>query len=135
MEPDLEVVTSERPAPVWLLPLALLMAAATLIGSGLVASLAPHHPLWLIALNPLPRHLILVAPHTPFIPFVLVATLRGLFGCFVAFELGRHYGAQGMLGLDGGSNRATRMLQFATRMFARGSIVLLAIFPGVMTSA
>jgi membrane protein DedA with SNARE-associated domain len=91
------VVIQDAPRPpAWLMLEALLLTVASLAGLGLVAPLASPHPLWLIALNPLPRHLILVAPHTPFVPFVVVATLRGLFGCFVAFELGRYYGPQGV---------------------------------------
>jgi hypothetical protein len=123
-------------APTWLTLAALLLALATLAGLGLVASLAPHHPLWLIALNPLPRHLILVAPHTPLLPFVAVAGLRGLFGCFIAFELGRWYGPQGVASLElGGPSRASRIFRIATESFGRWSGVLLLVFPGVMTSA
>jgi membrane protein DedA with SNARE-associated domain len=122
--------------PAWLMSAALLLAAATLAGLGLVASLAPHYPLWLIALNPLPRHLILVAPHTPLLPFVAVAALRGLFGCFVAFELGRCYGPQGVASFElGGPSRAGRVFRLATEAFGRWSGVLLLVFPGVMTSA
>lgn len=115
---------------------ALLLAVVSLAGLGLVASLAQRHPLWLIALNPLPRHLILVAPHTPIVPFVAVAALRGLFGCFVAYELGRFYGPQGIAAFEAsGGSRARRMYRIAANAFDRWSRVLLSVFPGMMTSA
>jgi membrane protein DedA with SNARE-associated domain len=116
--------------------LALLVAAASIVGLGLVASLAPRHPLWLIALNPLPRHLILVAPHTPIVPFVAVAALRGLLGCFVAFELGRFYGPQGIAAFDvANASRANRVFRVAASAFERWSRLLLTVFPGMLTSA
>jgi membrane protein DedA with SNARE-associated domain len=115
---------------------ALLLAAASFAGLGLVASLAQRHPLWLIALNPLPRHLILVAPHTPIVPFVAIAALRGLFGCFVAFELGRFYGPQGVAAFEASNgSRANRLFRIAASAFERWSRVLLSVFPGMMTSA
>jgi membrane protein DedA with SNARE-associated domain len=133
---DASVVSVEAPRPsTWLVVGALLTAFATVVGLGAVASLAPHHPLWLIALNPLPRHLILVAPHTPLVPFVAVAVLRGLFGCLVAFELGRFYGPQGFPSIDEVKNpRANRMFRAVAKSFERWSQVLLLVFPGVMTS-
>jgi membrane protein DedA with SNARE-associated domain len=129
------IVAETERAPAWLPWAALLLVAATIAGALFVAPLAVHHPLWLIALNPLPRHLLLVAPRIPFPTFVLLASARGLFTCAVTFELGRCYGARGATMLLGHSTRGGSMLRGLQRLFARWSALALLIFPGIASSA
>jgi hypothetical protein len=92
--PNVVLTTQVPRPPVWLMLAGGLWLLSTVIGALSVASLALHHPLWLIALNAWPRHLLLVAPYAPPVPFVAVATLRGLMTCFVVYEFARHYGAR-----------------------------------------
>ena len=118
----------------WLLPAAGVIVAATWIGMLLAPTLAKDHPLWLIALNPWPRHQLLVAPHSPPIPFIALASLRGLAACVVAYELGRHYGEFAGSYFEGRSPGAGATFRTTKRLFGRWSPLLLVIFPGPMTS-
>jgi membrane protein DedA with SNARE-associated domain len=128
-------VETALPRPrVWLLPAAGLLVAATVMGAVLAAPLALDHPLWLIALNPWPRHLLLVAPHSPMVPFIALASLRGLASCVVTYELGRHYGARAGAYMEGRSARGGATFRAASKLFGRWSPVLLTVFPGATTS-
>jgi len=109
--------------------------AATSVGAALAPYLAVHHPLLLIALNPWPRHLILVAPHTPLVPFVAVAALRGLLSCVVSFEVGLRYGPQGVRLFERKSPRIGSFLRHFERIFARAAPLFLFVSPGPMTSS
>lgn len=124
------------PAPMGralLIGVGLLFGAATL-GAALAPWLAVHHPLVLIALNPWPRHVILVAPHTPMVPLVLIASLRGLFSCVVTYEVGRHYGPQGIQLFERRSPRLAGFVRAFERMFSRAAPVFLVLSPGPLTS-
>lgn len=132
---DIPVQQPQSPRPrAWLLPAAGLIVAATAIGAALAPSLALHHPLWLIALNPWPRHQLLVAPHSPAVPFIALVTLRGLATCVVAYELGRHYGVRAGAYFEASSARAAGSFRTAQKLFGRWSPLLLTVFPGPMTS-
>jgi membrane protein DedA with SNARE-associated domain len=122
------------PPPPWLLPLAALLVGATLLGSALSPYLAINHPLLLLLLNPLPRHLILVAPYTEFAPFLAVASLRGLLACAVAYELGRHYGEGDDSFLAQRFPNGIRNLRSLSRVLGRLTPLLLLVMPGMLTS-
>jgi membrane protein DedA with SNARE-associated domain len=113
--------------------IAVLFGAATL-GAALAPYLAVRHPLILIALNPWPRHVILVAPHTPLIPLVLVVAFRGLFSCIVAFEVGKHYGQRGIELFESRSPRIAGYLRAFERVFSRAAPAFLVLSPGPLTS-
>jgi membrane protein DedA with SNARE-associated domain len=130
---------ASRPPPIaagprWVLWAAGAVVVATFVGAALSPYLAVHQPLWLLALNPWPRHQILVAPHIAFAPFVAVVTLRSLFTCLVAYELGKHYGARGTAYIAGRSPETGRTLVLFEQLFGRFSSVLLVVVPGLMTS-
>jgi hypothetical protein len=107
---------------------------ATMLGAALAPYLAVKYPLVLIALTPWPRHVILVAPHTPLIPIVLVVAFRGLFACIVAFEVGRHYGPQGIQLFERRSPRIAGFLRAFERVFLRAAPAFLLLSPGPLTS-
>lgn len=111
------------------------LVVSSLVGTAMAPYLAVHYPLVLVALAPLPRHLILVAPHTPIVPFVLVATLRGLLSCIVAFEVGLRYGPQGVRMFERKSPRIGGFLRYFEQVFARAAPLFLLIAPGPMTSS
>lgn len=121
-------------APRWVLWGAGAVVVATLVGAALSPYLAVHQPLWLLALNPWPRHQILVAPHVPFTPFVALVTARSLFTCVVAYELGKHYGSRGTAYIAGRSPETGRALVLFEQLFGRFSSVLLVVAPGLLTS-
>lgn len=122
-------------APRWLLWAAGAIVVATLVGAALSPYLAVHQPLWLLALNPWPRHQILVAPHISFVLFVALVTVRSLFTCLIAYELGKHYGARGTAFIAGRSPETGRTLVLFEQLFGRFSSVLLVVAPGLLTAA
>jgi membrane protein DedA with SNARE-associated domain len=129
------VAAAPEPSPVWLLGMATALVVVTMLGTALSPYLAVHHPLWLLALNPWPRHQLLVAPHTPAIPFIAIASLRGLLSCAVFYELGRHYGVRTITFLESRSPQSGRFLRAAEEAFEKFSLLLLVAAPGVLTSA
>ncbi len=83
---------------------AVLGAAAALSALGLVTTalspaLASRHPLWLLALEAPIRNMLL-ASRVAIVPFLLVVTLRRLFGAVLYFLLGRWYGDAAVLWLE-----------------------------------
>jgi hypothetical protein len=118
----------------WLWVAAALVATAS-VGAALAPYLAIHHPLLLLALTPWPRHMILVAPLVPMVPFVVVTTLRAFAGCAVGFEVGSRYGKDGLGLLEARSARLGRVLTAVERVFRRASVPLMMIAPGPLTGA
>jgi hypothetical protein len=104
------------------------------LGMAFAPYLAVRHPLLLIALNPWPRHVILVAPHTPMIPLVLIAAFRGLCSAIVAYEVGIHYGPQGIELFERHSPRLANFVRAFERIFSRAAPLFLFLSPGPMTS-
>lgn len=122
------------PPPAWLLPAAGAIVAITLLGSAMSPYLATNYPLVLLLLNPMPRHLILVAPTTDFVPFMVVASLRSLLANAIAYELGRHYGARDDSLLAQRFPNGTRSLRSLEKVLGRGTPLLLIVMPGFLTS-
>jgi membrane protein DedA with SNARE-associated domain len=125
----------DSPAPAWLLWAAGILVGSTLLGAALSPVLAVHHPLWLLVLNSWPRHQILVSPRIPFLPFVLIVSLRGLYACWVSYHLGKHYGLRGVAYMAGRSPETGRIVQALERAFGRFSALFLVVAPSVWTSA
>jgi len=121
--------------PVWLGVAAGVLVAATALGAALAPYLAVHHPYWLLALNPWPRHQILVAPHTSLAPFIAVVALRGLYACWVAYQLGKHYGARGSALLEGRAPSLGQAVRMTEQLFERAAGLALLCLPGLLTSA
>lgn len=135
---DAELAThhpSTSPAPRWLVVSGIAVAVSTALGAALAPYLLIEHPLWLLALNPWPRHQVLVAPQSNVLPFVLIVGARSLASCAVSFELGRYYGVRGAAMLEGHAPDFGRMLRTVEQLFGRFWAVLLVLAPGWLTSA
>ncbi len=118
---------------------ALLAALAALFGTAMLGTalapfLAVHHPLILIALNPYPRHIILVAAHTPMIALVAVAASRSLISCVISYEVGRHYGPKGVQLFERKSPRMGSFVRGFEKVFRRAAPAFLVLAPGPLTS-
>ena len=122
-------------APRWLIAAGVAIAVATGLGAAFAPYLLVHHPFWLLALNPWPRHQLLVAPEAKIVPFVAVVVVRGMLSCAVAFEIGRSYGTRGVALIEGRSSESGRFLRAIEQLFGRFSVAFLLFTPGWFTSA
>jgi membrane protein DedA with SNARE-associated domain len=122
-------------APRWLIVAGVALAVATGLGAAFAPYLLVHHPFWLLALNPWPRHQLLVAPEAHIVPFVVVVVVRGMLSCAVSLEIGRCYGTRGVALIAGRSGESGRLLRAIERLFARFSLAFLLFTPGWFTSA
>ena len=129
------VAASHVPAPTWLVWGAGAVAVATVLGAAFAPYLLVHHPFWLLALNPWPRHQLLVAPQSSVWPFVSIVGVRSLLSCAISFELGRHYGVRGAALLEGHAPDFGRVLRTVEQLFGRFWALLLVLTPGWLTSA
>lgn len=107
---------------------------ATMLGVSFALTLAVYSPLLLIALAPLARHIILVAPYTELQWLVPIAALRGTLTCAVAFEVGRVYGPQGIRLFERRSPRLGRWLRMFERAYGAAAPLFLLVMPGPLTS-
>jgi membrane protein DedA with SNARE-associated domain len=125
----------QDPAPAWLVWAAATLALATAAGAVAAPYLAVNHPYWLLALNAFPRHQLLVAPHLEVAPFVTLVAFRGLFTCWISYELGRHYGVRGTAALEGRMPSFGRTLRVFEQYFGRFSHLIVLFVPGFLSSA
>ncbi len=109
------------------------LGAGTLIGVGSSLYLVNNYPLLLIALSPLGRHLILVAPIVNPYAFVAVAVSRRAALSVPCFYLGRALGPIAVQWLESRSPRAGQAIRWLERLFRRfekASFALVFLFPG-----
>ncbi len=98
-------------------------------GSAFAPALLTYSPLLLVALSPLPRHLVLVAPITSFAPFVLVALARGLISAAVAYWVGVSYGKSGLQWIEPRYPRLRKWVRWLERTFDRVGPVVVLVSP------
>ena len=89
-----------------------LLATGSLVGVASSLYLVSHYPLLLIALSPIERHLILVAPLLNPVAFVAVAVTRRVAFCVPCFFLGRAAGRYGLEWLKARSPRSARLIHW-----------------------
>lgn len=111
------------------------LSAGSIAGAASVLYLANHYPLLLIALSPIGRHLILIAPTVAPAPFVAVATLRSLAFYVPCYLLGRALGAKGLEWLETRNPKVARWVHWLNRLFQRARYPAVFLFPGPIMSA
>ena len=113
------------------------LGTCSLIGVASSLYLSVHYPLFLIALSPLGRHLILVAPTVDPFAFVAVGMSRRLAFYIPCFYLGRALGPTAIDWLEARVPRAGRFYRWLERLFKRASHLVVFLFagPGVSTIA
>jgi membrane protein DedA with SNARE-associated domain len=111
-----------------------LLATASLVGVVSSLYLVSHYPLLLIALSPIERHLILVAPLLNPIAFVAVAVTRRLAFCVPCFFLGRAVGRYALQWLEARAPRSARWIRWIERLFERASYPVVFLLPGAPAS-
>jgi membrane protein DedA with SNARE-associated domain len=97
------------------------LGSASLVGVAFSLYLVNHFPLLLIALSPLGRHLVLVAPIVDPTAFVLVAVARRMAFYLPSYTLGRALGPAGILWIEARSARFGVFVRWLERIFARAS--------------
>lgn len=121
--------------------LPLILGTAGVLGVGgvtgvaLAPTLLTYSPLLLIALAPLGRHLVLAAPVTEFVPFLLVATARRVVTCLLAYLVGRAYGESGIAWVQTRYPRAGRFVRGLEWLFRRAGPLVLLVAPGPIVCA
>jgi hypothetical protein len=97
------------------------LGSASLLGVAFSLYLVNHYPLLLIALSPLGRHLVLVAPIVDPAAFLLVAVARRMVFYLSCFGLGRALGPAGIVWIEARNARFGRFVRWLERLFARAS--------------
>ncbi|MBK8998779.1 MAG: hypothetical protein IPM35_23905 [Myxococcales bacterium] len=115
------------------------VALSNAVGTALSPYLVVEHPLWLVAISPEGRHVVLAAPSVPAALLVVVGTLRRLLGIVAGFGLGLLYGEAAVRWAEQRAPRFSRFILFLERMFARFGVYLLFLVPlpsiGVLAGA
>jgi membrane protein DedA with SNARE-associated domain len=111
------------------------LSAGSMLGVAFSLYLVNHHPLLLVALSPIGRHLILVAPSVDPVAFVLVAVARRMLFYLACFHLGRALGPRGLVWLEARAARFARFVRWLERIFSRASVAVVLSLPGPTVSA
>jgi hypothetical protein len=111
------------------------LGSGSLVGVASSLYLVNHHPLLLIALSPIGRHLVLVAPIVDPVAFVAVAVLRRMLFYTASFRLGRALGPAGIPWLEARAARFAAFVRWLERLFARASHLVVLLMAGPTVSA
>lgn len=110
------------------------LGVGSVVGVGASLYLAVNAPLLLIALSPLLRHLVLVAPNADPVAFVLVGTARTMLFFLASFYLGRAFGPAGLTWLESRAPRTGGFVRWLERVFEKGSYAVVLLFAGPAVS-
>jgi len=97
--------------------------------------LVNHFPLLLIALSPLGRHLVLVAPVVAPEAFLFVLVARRLAFYLACFQLGRALGPLGIPWIEARAARFAGFVRWLERIFSRASSLVVLTMAGPTVSA
>lgn len=111
------------------------LSTGSLIGVAFSLYLVNHFPLLLVAISPIGRHLILVAPSVDPVAFVVVVALRRMLFYLACFYLGRALGPAGIVWLEARAARAARWVRWLEGLFSRASRSVVLLMAGPTTSA
>lgn len=110
------------------------------LGSGSLAGVASSlylvnaYPLLLVALSPLGRHLLLVAPVVDPSAFVAVAVMRRTIFFLPCFLLGRTLGPAALSWIEARAAYFARFVRWLERIFARAPRLVVPVLPGPTVS-
>ena len=112
-----------------------MLTLAGAAGVALLPTLLTYSPLLLVALSPLGRHLVLAAPSTAMLPFVVVATLRRMLTCILAYYFGQAYGSGGIAWVVTRYPRLTGFVRGLEWLFERAAPLVVFVAPGPIICA
>lgn len=90
------------------------------------------HPLWLVAMEPRNRYLLLVAEKVDFVPFLLVATVRRLISDPLFYLIGHLYGDAGVRWIERRLGDDVGLVRAMERGFRKAAPVMVFLFPGAI---
>lgn len=111
------------------------LGACSLLGVAFSPYLVTHWPVLLIALSPLGRHMVLVAPVVPPVVFVGVLVVRRLVFYLACFQLGRALGPWAIPWVESHSRLFGRFLRLLERLFRRAPHAVVLVMSGPSISA
>jgi membrane protein DedA with SNARE-associated domain len=111
------------------------LSTISLVGVAFSLYLVNHHPLLLIAMSPIGRHLLLVAPTVDPVAFVAVVVVRRMLFYVASFHLGRALGPAGIVWIETRAARLGRVVRWLEQLFARASHAIVFVFAGPTLSA
>jgi membrane protein DedA with SNARE-associated domain len=111
------------------------LGAGSMVGVAFSLYLVNHYPLVLVALSPLGRHLVLVAPIADPFAFVAVALARRMAFYLVMFHLGRALGPAGITWVEARAVHLGRLVRWIERLFSRASHVVVFVMTGPTVAA
>jgi membrane protein DedA with SNARE-associated domain len=111
------------------------LSAFSLTGVAFWFWLVNHQPLLLVALSPIGRHLLLVAPTVDPFAFVAVVVVRRMLFYLASFHLGRALGPAGISWIEARAARFGRFVRVLERIFRRASLPIVFVFCGPTFSA
>ncbi len=129
------LTTEERKTTRLCLTVLGVLGTGSMVGVAFSLYLVNHHPLLLIAISPLGRHLILVAPIVDPGAFLAVAVGRRLLFYLASFHLGRALGPLGIPWIEARAARFGRLVRWMERLFSRASHAVVLLMAGPTVSA
>ncbi len=111
-----------------------ILSLGSLAGAASSLYLVNHYPLLLIALSPLGRHLLLVAPIVDPVAFLVVAVLRRMVFYLACFQMGRGLGPSGVEWLEARAARFARFVRWIERLFRRAPHAVVLVMAGPTVS-
>lgn len=111
------------------------LGAGSIIGVASSLYLVNHYPLLLIAISPIGRHLVLVAPTVDPVAFLVVSVVRRMIFYLGSFQLGRALGPFGIAWLAVRAARMARFVRWLERLFARAPRTVVLLLTGPTVSA
>ena len=112
-------------------PILVVVVVGTL-GNMFHAPLLKDHPLWLVAMEPRNRFLLLVAEKVSFWPFLAVATIRRLVSDPLFYLLGYLYGDRGVRWMERKMGEGGGLVRAIERGFSKAAPVMVFLFPGAI---
>lgn len=123
---------SRRTLTLLLIPIITIVVVGT-IGNAIHPALLKSHPMWLLAMEPRGRYLLLVAnKDVALVPFVIVAVIRKLLSDPFFFILGHLYGDNAVAWVERRFDNNSGMVRRIERLFRRAAPVMVFFFPGAL---
>ncbi len=111
------------------------LSTFSLAGVAFSLYLVNHHPLLLVAMSPIGRHLLLAAPTVDPFAFVAVVVARRMLFYLASFHLGRALGPAGITWIESRAVRFGRFVRWLERLFRRASHAIVFFASGPTLSA